>query len=774
MSFWSRLADWILNNPRLILVTALVVSCFLGYWALQVQTDHTAGQFLSSTSKVVQDFERAGKVFGQSQTELYVVLQGQDPFEATFLHQLDTLTTSIEGMHGVERVLSLTNIPTLVRKGNELVTQRLYDPGMAPEDQRQHFLDQPVLRGLILSQDGRVAGMQITIEQAFNNTSGRVELVGLIEQEVKTIAPEAVFAGFPYLRSEYARRVTIESPLFTVLAVLISLAVLFLTFRARRAIFLPLLIVVLGIMWTLGLVALFGHRLNIVTAILPALLVIIGMANAIHLTTKFFSQYAEHQNLREALRYTVQTVGLATLLTCTTTAIGFGVLLLSGSRLLAVFGKYAAAGIMLLYILSITLIPLAFWLMKPPQQKASPLATSRRLTKALEQTARFTGNHSTLILVGTVALLVVGVIGASRISSDIYVFSDFKDDDPVRQDLAVFEDAFGGVLPLELVIEAKDAGRFRRLPDLRKLDRLQAELDELEPVGRTLSLSNLVKLSTQAYWNGDARNYRLPGLEFNRLQLMLRNVLQSDGDSASVVQQLPTVVDSTFAITRIYMGVEDIGTTRMNALADTAITRARQYFPPEDYEVFATGTALLNTRSGENLVNNLIISLLVALVLISCIMALLFRSWRLTIISLIPNIIPLLLVGGTMGFTGIILKPSTALIFPLAFGIAVDATIHFLAKYRLMRDMRLDKDEAIRVTMQETGKALLFATLVLMSGFLVFTLSSFGGTVNMGALTALTLALALTANLILLPALLYRFGPDQHIRANSNDTDLTP
>ena len=777
---WSRLADWILDHPRLILAVLFAATTLLGYYAAQVKTDHTAGHFLESDSEVLREFKRAGRVFGQSQTILYLVFEGADPYSPATLSRLDTLTREIEGYEGVEGVLSLTNVPALAREGDRLVTRSLLRSnaaGSLPADSLGlHLRDQPFLRGLLLSSDGTTPAMLVKIEQAFNDSPQRVDLVSRIDRRAHEVMGEVALAGFPYLRTQYAQRVTAEAPLFTVLALALSLLFLYLTFRTWLAVALPTVVVALGITWTIGLVALFDYRLNIVTAVLPALLVIIGMANAIHLSTKFFDRYYLLHDRRRALVQTIRTAGMATFLTCLTTAIGFAVLLLSGSGNLETFGAFASVGIMLLYGLSITLIPIAYLTLRPPSERAARLATHDFFAGFFGRVAYFAERRSGAILVATALVVAVGIAGALRVSSDLYVFSDFYEDDPLRQDLATFEEGFGGVLPMEVVIEAETAGAFRSLAALRRIERLQRGVDTLAHVGRALSVVDLVKLTNQAYFGGDPRTYRLPsGYEMPFLQSALTSLVE-DERGGRLTQDLPTFVDSAFSITRVYLGVEDVGTERMSALADTVRARAEALFPGEGFRVVITGTAITATQSGANLVKNLVVSLVVALVLISILMAFLFRSARLTFISLAPNVLPLLVVGGAMGYAGILLKPSTALIFPLAFGIAVDDTIHFLAKYRLVRKQGQPKDRAIITTLRETGKAILFTSLVLMGGFLVFTFSSFAGTFNLGALTALTLAVALLTNLLLLPALLYRFGPDDPAGPTGSEafTDAAP
>ncbi len=769
MPFWTRLAHYILERTSLIVGALVVITVFLGYWAFQVRTDQSAGNFMSADSQELIDLRRLQEQFGQTQSILYVVFSDVSPYDPAFLEPLDRAVGAISGYKGVDYVLSLTNVPFLTRSGKDFAPQPLYQPGLDSSATRMRFQGQPFLRRLLLSSDGRRAGMLIKVNAAFNDTPERVALVDSIEAALEPLPGTLAFAGFPYLRTEYARRVTRESPLFAGLAILISLFFLYVTFRSWRAVLLPAVVVVLGILWTIGLFSLFGQKLNIVSAALPALIVIIGMATGIHLCTKFFDEYQRLGSARDAVIRTIETVGMATFLTCLTTAIGFWVLILSGSPLLSTFGIFAGAGIMLLYVLAITVIPIAFGVLRPPSMETAALATNDRFARFFDHLAGRIERHKLGIMIAAGIIAAAGVLGATRLSSDIFAFSDFRTDDPLRRDLAVFEDNFGGILPLEVVIDAKKPGQFRTIANLRRIERLQSELMALPPVTRALSTADLVKVANQAYFGGNPKAYRLPSTyELPFLQTALRSVAGGTAQS-TLMRNIPRVVDSTFTSTRVFLGVRDIGTTHMNALIDSVRLRAEAAFPPDRFDVTVAGTAITVTRSGESLVRNLILSLGLALLIISGIMAVLFRSFPLTLISLIPNIIPLILVGGAMGLAGIHLKPSTALIFSLAFGIAVDDTIHFLSKYRLLRKTGLDSDMAVRVTLRETGKAILFTSLVLMAGFLVFTFSSFGGTVTMGALTALTLGAALLANLLLLPALLFRFAPPSQGPAVGDD-----
>ncbi len=761
-NLWSRFGRWTLDHARLVIAVGVVCSLFFGYWALQVQPDHGSGHFLSDDAPAFQDAQRTSERFGNNQSILYLVFPEVDPTKADFLARLRVLTDTIRAHPGIEYVLSLSNAPHLTRQGDTLAVGALLAPDLSQEELQDRIQKQPFLKDLIIAAEGEAVAMFIKIEPSYNDSPERLTLVRFVEEAAKTQMGTVALAGAPYMRTEYAQRVTSEMPMLATFSLLLSIFFLFLAFRSARAILMPAVIVVLGFTWTLALMALTGYKLNVVTSILPALIVVIGIANAIHISTKFYSLYSKFREKYLALEGTFETVGVATFLTCFTTAIGFAVLVFSGSDQLGVFGIFASAGIMLLYILSITLIPAVFWLTKPPAPRTLQASNDKRLQAFFVKLSRFNQKHATGIIQVGALIVCIGLLGVFQIPENVQVFTDFDEADPVRQNLMVFERNFGGLLPMDIVVEAKKEGLFRGLGNLRKLDRLQKKLKALPQVARVFGLTDLTKFTTQAYFGGDPRNYRLPSqLELPFLRKALKQ-LRPGGSNGESFGNVPSFIDSSFTNTRLLAGVQDIGTERMLTLRDSIQAIAQDLFPEERFNIVITGQAITSSLSNSNLVRNLVLSLSIALVIISFLMALLFRSLPLTLISLAPNMIPLLMVGGAMGYMGIALRPSTALIFPIAFGIAVDDTIHFLAKYRMLRISGLSVEDAIQVTLRETGKAILFTSVVLVGGFSVFLLSGFAGTANMGGLTALSLFIALTTNLILLPALLYKYG-ERHV-----------
>ncbi len=759
MQILSTLADGILRRTRLILGATLAGTLFFAFWLPRLETDHGASHFMDQESQTYQDYLAFGREFGFSRTIFYLSLSELDPFDSVALARLDSLTRRIERKNGIEYVLSLTNARVPVRRDTLYTFGPILPASRLRADIQAAIESQPLYTRLLIGRDARSTLVLIKIDEAVNDSPAQIDLVLGIQKEANELFEHVAVAGLPFLKMQYARLVSTETPFFTVLALIISMVILFLALRSVRAVLLPTLVVGTALVWILGLMAMLHYRFNVVASVLPALMVVIGMANSVHISSRYFSYFLRTGDRTLALRDTIRTAGFSTFLTSFTTAIGFAVLTFSGFGQLSDFGLFASVSIMLLYVLSITLIPTIYHLSLPVNPRALRVSSSVRLESFFNRVAAFTQRHTRSIFVGTVLTLVVGFVGTTQVPTDIYLFSDFSPGSELRRYLTRFESRHGGVLPLEVIVRSTHSGQFRRLANLRSVDALEEELTDLEGIDRAISLADLAKIANQAYFGGDPRNFRLPSaMELQFLAAGLRHWVSATGREGQPAN-LPRFTDSTFSVARISLGVQDLGTSRMLILADSVKARVERRFPPEQYTTIVTGTALIGPLSSQVLVNNLIFGLAIALLVISMVMALLFRSVRLTLISILPNVLPLLLVAGAMGFLGIELKPSTALIFSVAFGIAVDDTIHFLARYKLFQAEGYSVEVSIARTLAEAGRAVLFTTVVLVGGFSIFMLSDFGGTASLGGLTALTLALALVSNILLLPALVYDFAP---------------
>ena len=304
-------------------------------------------------------------------------------------------------------------------------------------------------------------------------------------------------------------------------------------------------------------------------------------------------------------------------------------------------------------------------------------------------------------------------------------------------------------MPVEVVINTNQRNGVLKQATLKRMDRLDSYIEQTPELSRSASVINLVKYSKQAFYNGIPKYYQLPTSQESNFIL---NIARKSGENGDL---LKSFVDTTGQIARMTTYMRDVDTERMEAIELGLLEEVDRIFPAERYDVYLTGKALLFLKGTKYLVRNLLMSLGLAIVLIALFMAYLFRSFRMIIISLIPNLLPLVITAGVMGFAGVPIKPSTILVFSIAFGISVDDTIHFLAKYRQeLATHRWRIKQSVYASLRETGVSMFYTSIVLFFGFSVFIISSFGGTVALGALVSATLLFAMLANLILLPSLL--------------------
>ena len=358
--------------------------------------------------------------------------------------------------------------------------------------------------------------------------------------------------------------------------------------------------------------------------------------------------------------------------------------------------------------------------------------------------------HKRITIYATaVLLLILSFIGIYQIRISGSLIEDMPKNTQFFKDIRFFEKEFNGIMPLEIMVDTKRKKGVMKLATLKRMDELEKVIEETPELSRPISVVSLVKYSKQAYYNGNPKHYQLPTSQENSF------ILSYAKNSASNVNLFNNFVDSTGQYARITTFMKDIGTDKMEQIEDNLNNKIRNVFPKDQYDVTITGKALVFQKGTNYLVKNLAISLSLAIFLISLFMAYMFRSLKMIVVSLIPNLLPLLITAGLMGYLGVPIKPSTILVFSIAFGISVDDTIHFLAKYRQelqANHWRINK--SVYGALRETGVSMFYTSIVLFFGFSVFTISSFGGTVALGGLVSVTLLFAMLSNLMLLPSLL--------------------
>lgn len=756
---WNLVARIILRNRLLLLAISLLATGFMLYQGQFARISYKFSRILPQHDAAQMAYENFRHTFGDVGNTIVMGTAASNLFDANSLNAWHELGDSLLAISGVQQVLSTTRAFDLVKNDSlhrfELVQLAdAYPFDQQDADALKNKLDNlPFYRGLLYTPDHQSSLLlvQLNMDVLYNK-----EIIRVVESIKSTVGRFEVrtglqmhTSGLPYIRMANTTKVKAEVYVFIGLALLVTSLLLLFFLKSFRAMLVSMLVVVFGVVWSFGLIATLDFEITILSSLIPPLVIVIGIPNCIFLINKYHTEYKGHGNQVKALQRVIRKIGNATLMTNTTTALGFFAFVLTDSVILKEFGFIAALNILVVFLLSIILIPIAYSFMTPPKERHYLHLEKKWLTGVLTFIRTATRDHRPWIYGGLVVLIGVSLMGMVRMKVTGNISDDFEKSDPVYLDLKFLEQHFKGVVPLEVVVDTKEANGVQKMATLKRIDRFQRALDTLPELSRSLSVVDLVKSSVQAYYSGSPEFYVLPTSQD-------RNFILSylpKGERNKTL--LRFVVDPTGQKARISAQVADLGTREMKDLQQRITSLASGIFPEEKYKVDITGASVVFLKGTRYLIKNLITSLLLAIVVIALLMSLLFRSFRMVLVSLLPNLVPLLVTGGLMGYLGIPLKPSTILVFSIAFGISVDDTIHFLAKYRQeLKANGWNIREAVFAALEETGVSMFYTSVVLFFGFSIFIASSFGGTQALGMLVSMTLLFAMCANLLLLPSLL--------------------
>lgn len=759
---WQRFGTFILRNRFWLLVALGLLTLFAAYHTFKVQMTYDFVKVIPYDDPDLVEYEKFRKMFGEDGNVLVVGIQDERLFQKDFFNDWYLLSNRVAAIEGVEKVVSLGSMYALQRDDSlhELTLRTLISKPFSTQHEvdsfRQVVESLPFYRGLLYNPENNVTLLAITLEKSKLNSRERTGLVQTVEDECRAFGEKyqvAVhFSGLPYVRTIYSSKVANEVKIFTYLSILVTAIFIFLFFRFFSAVLFSLIVVVISLLCTLGSIHLFGYRIMLLTGIIPPLMVIIGIQNCIYLLNVYHQEFRQHGNKMLAIIRLISKNGLPLFLTNVTTAVGFCVFSFSGSEILDQFSLISGLNIMLVYIISLVFIPIVYSYLPPPQQKHTRHLDSVRLNKVMEWCNYMVNHHRKSIYAVTIILCLASFYGASRIKTLGYVIDDMPVRDPVYTDLKFFEQQLKGVLPYEIRIDTKKNGGVKDYATLQKINKLEKELAAFPQFSKPISIADFLKFANQGYNNGDPKYYIIPNVldMADIISYLPQKTGQMSGNSL-----LKSMVDSNYRYARISIQMADIGSVEMKTLNAQVQAKVDEIFPKDQYDVTLTGTSLIFLKGNDYLVQNLMQSMLLALLIISLMMAFLFFSWKMVLISLVPNIVPLLMTLGIMGFFNIRLKPSTIIIFSIAYGIVVDFTIHYLAKYRhALKKNKWNMALAIPESVREAGPSIIYTAVALFFGFIIFAASSFGGTVALGVLTSLSLLFGMLMNLLLLPALL--------------------
>lgn len=818
---WQLIARFILRQriPILVVIAALTV-----FWGLQIKHLELAHDFAKVIPEHDPDFKEYIKFkqeFGEDGNALIIGFRG-DIFSKQSLNMLDDLADSVKKAPAVMGVLNIRQLQEVAydTTNDKFVLAPIAKEDFKSEEEAQQFkqkiIDLPFYKGLITNDSMNVTLMLVSLDRKRLDTYEKVAIVDgiveIVELHAKKAGLEAHYSGLPYIRVYTTKKIPREMVIFLAIAFAITALSLFIFFRSMTAVFFPLLVVAIVVVWGLGFMGMFGFKITILSGVLPALITVIGIPNSIYLLTKYHFEFRKTHNKIKSLVLVIQKIGIVTVMTNATTAVGFLVLAFTDITLLRDFGVVAGISVVITFFVSVMLIPIFFSFLPPPSARHTRHTESRIIRGAIRWIDHTVLHNRWAIYLVTFSIIAFSSWGLYRLESFSRMVDDIPHEDKIYSDLGFLEENFKGVMPFEVVINThKEKGIFK-LGNLKRVEKAQEFMEGYPEISRTLSIADLIKFARQAWLSGVPTEYQLPiaaeaqeiariyansDLEGGLGTKVIFDTLQSKARISGQVKDvgsiaLTNIIDSLYkqlgglfvqnnpsgsleegetyelygtdSFRLKYAGKEYHGGERFTVAADTTyqILSDSSVNGKVDFadRIKITGTTRIFIKSNNYLVSNLIQSLVIAFIIIAILMALLFGSLKMVIIALFPNLLPLMLTAGLMGALGIPLKPSSALIFSVAFGIAVDDTIHYLARYRLARKTGDDVSKAISNSFKDTGVSMIYTSIILLVGFIIFAFSTYGGIQSLGKLTSMTIGIALFSNLLLLPALLRTLQKD--------------
>ncbi len=834
---WNSLASLILRNRLFILSIIAIITVFLGYFAFtSLKVDNKYGNTLPKDSKPQADYLKFKAQFGEDGSTLVIAIQSDSLYTRKNFIKWHDLGYQILQFEGVESVISEATLYKLYnnKNRNRFEITKIFSDLTFHEKTIDSIKNEiklnPIYNKLLYNDNSNVHLMLIGMDEKALMDKKKSKVVFEIEKLAESYSKyfgKPHFAGLPHMRVVIGKRIVNELYIFLALSILASSILLYIFFRSFRVVMQCNIVVFVSVIWALGSIALFNFQLSIMMALIPPLLIVIGVPNCVFLVTRYHQEYVSHSNKIRAIFTMIRRIGSVTFLTNLTTAIGFCTF--TSSEKLAQFGIISSLNIMVVFALSICIMPIIASYSKPPKPRHLKHLYRVYSQGFIEYVVVIVTKYRKWVYIGSLAMLIVSIYGMTKITATGNVTSDLPKDDPILLDLKFVEKNFGGSIPFELTVNYKEKGRLFSNKTLEKIETVQEIFRKDTLFSKSLSIVDFIKSINMAYYNNDSSQYKLIS---NRDKLRLKRYYD-ESDLSSVNGgnlSLKELVDTANTTLRIRLQMKDLGSYRVSKKVDylklkvdeilnpdkkrveklysqilkgkkdkidtllneyswiynnvTSILsegdqtmqmnfdldpskidpyKLKPYFTQilrkaidkEFYEATFTGTSVVVSEGTKYLFINLVQSLIFAILSIALLMAFLFRSLRIIMISMIPNIIPLLFTAGIMGYFQIPLKPSTLLVFGIALGITVDNAILFLAKYRQELKLHMwDIKYSILLSLRETGLGIFYTSVILFFGFIMFVFSQFGGTKGLGLLVSITILVGMVTNLIVLPSLL--------------------
>ncbi|MEO2073684.1 MAG: MMPL family transporter [Zunongwangia sp.] len=759
--FWNSVARLILRNRIIIILLILATTVFFASQWKNMRFSFTEANLLPDDHEVNQEYNAFLEKFGEEGNLIVMGIKDSSLFTEKNYQAWKALNDSLQKFPEVDYAISIGNLKKLEKFEDPkrfqmvpFITEANPDSLELANYENELFTKLPFYENLVYSAHSNTIQSALYLNKTIVNSKARKDFVidnldPMIKNFESQTGIDVRVSGMPYIRTLNSQNIIDEIGLFIVAALGVTSLIFFFFFRSVRATVISMVTVCIGVMWAFGTIGLLHYEITVLTALIPPLIIVIGIPNCIFLINKYQQEIQKHGNQAKSLQRVIAKVGNATLMTNITTASGFATFILTESKLLKEFGIVASINIVAIFILSLLIIPVIYSYMKIPKSKHLKHLNRQWIGSFVGWMEKMVRNHRIAVYFTAVGLLAISIIGIYNIRISGSLLEDMPQQADFFKDVKFFEEEFDGIMPLEIVVDTKRPRGVLKSSTLKKIEQLEDLIAEEPELSQPLSITRLVKYSKQAYYNGNPKYYQLPSSQEQNFILPYTKNMKGNDNLVN------TYIDSTGRFARITTFMKDIGTDKMEKIEDKLWPNIHKIFPEDRYEVSMTGKALVFQKGTTYLVHNLVLSLSLAIVLIALLMAWMFRSFRMILISLVPNLLPLLITAGMMGFLGVPIKPSTILVFSIAFGISVDDTIHFLAKYRQelkANDWKIKR--SVYAALRETGVSMFYTSIVLFFGFSVFMISSFGGTVALGGLVSATLLFAMLSNLLLLPSLL--------------------
>jgi len=770
---WESIARFVLKYRLALLVLLLGASAFMAYRASKEKIGYEFARAIPVDNPKYIAYQNFKTKFGDDGNLLLIAVQTDKLFTQQVFNDYAALNKQLKKINGIEEVLSVPLLVNFIKEQEpdsteKLIPIRIFPDHILTQQQidsgKKIFLTLPFYKGLIYNPETDTYLIALSVNRQLFNSSQRTEAVSAIINVGNAFGSknkiEMHYSGLPFIRTSMSDMIKKEMKVFLIGSIALSAIILMIFFRSIGTTIMSLLVVIMGVVWSLGTMNLLGYNISLLNALLPSLVVVIGIPNCIYFLNKYHSSYNDTGNKEQALFEMIRKMGIVTLFCNITAAIGFGVFALTKSPVLNEFGVVAGINIMLLFVISFIFIPAMLSFLPEPKPQHTKYLHNKWLLAILDKLEIWSVDHRKTVYFITGTVVVLSIVGIFRLQSEGFIVDDLPKTNKIYTDLKFFEKNFKGVMPLEIIIDTKKKNGLRSnyLKTLEDMDSLSQYIAASPDMARPLSLIEGLKFARQAYYDGDSLSYALPN-QFDAAVIAPLLKFKPDRNSkvnkTNLGQLLKSFVDSNQQEIRMSVNVADIGSKKLPAVLHDIEKKSAQLFDSTKYNVELTGGSVTFIEQSRFIINGLRLSIMWAFVLIAICMLYLFRSIKILLCSLIPNTIPLIITAGVMGWKGVALKPSTVLIFSIALGIAIDITIRFLVNYKQeLANNNGDEKKTVVNTIHTTGISIIYTSLVLIAGFIIFCFSDFGGTQSLGWLTSLTLIMATLTNLIFLPALL--------------------